>query len=148
MVEDETFRPHNPQPSAGKIWMGLTRASISLRAYTTFAEIRDMIARTAFTQLRYSAPLLLGTLLGMFLTYLAPVAFLFAHDFLPRILAACAWALMSLLFLRTVRFYRLSPLWALTLPFAALFYSCATILSAARYYLGRGAQWKGRSQVQ
>jgi hypothetical protein len=128
--------------------MGLTRASISLRAYTTFAEIRDMIARTAFTQLRYSAPLLLGTLLGMFLTYLAPVAFLFAHDSLPRILAACAWALMSLLFLPTVRFYRLSPLWALTLPFAALFYSCATILSAARYYLGRGAQWKGRSQVQ
>ena len=43
--------------TGGKIWMGLTRASVSLRAYTTFREIRDLIARTAFTQLRYS-PLL------------------------------------------------------------------------------------------
>jgi len=39
--------------TGGKIWMGVTRASISLREYKTFAEIRDLIARTAFTQLRY-----------------------------------------------------------------------------------------------
>jgi len=58
--------------------MGLTRASVSLRTYTTFREIRDMIARTAFTQLRYSPILLIGTLLGMFLTYLAPIALLIA----------------------------------------------------------------------
>src|ERR1700756_1805813 len=56
--------------SGGQIWMGLTRASVSLRAYTTFAEVRDMIARTAFTQLHYSTALLLGTVIGMFLTYL------------------------------------------------------------------------------
>jgi hopene-associated glycosyltransferase HpnB len=42
--------------SGGRLWMGLTRAGISLRAYTTFREIRDLIARTAFTQLRYSPP--------------------------------------------------------------------------------------------
>ncbi len=44
--------------SGGQIWMGLTRTSLSLRAYATFGEIRDMIARTAFTQLRYSTLLL------------------------------------------------------------------------------------------
>jgi hopene-associated glycosyltransferase HpnB len=134
--------------SGGKIWMGLTRASISLRAYTTFREIRDMIARTAFTQLRYSAPLLLGTLLAMFLTYLAPVALFFAQDPAPRILAAGTWLLMSLLYLPTIRFSRLSPAWALTLPLSALFYSYATCLSAARFWLGRGAQWKGRAQAR
>jgi len=133
--------------SGGKIWMGLTRASISLRAYGTFGEIRDMIARTAFTQLHYSAPLLLGTAVAMFLTYLAPIALLLAHHPAPRILAACAWLLMSLLYLPTIRFYRLSPAWAVTLPLVALFYSYATCLSAARYYLGRGAQWKGRAQA-
>ncbi len=58
--------------SGGKVWMGLTRTSTSLRAYGTFAEIRDLIARTAFTQLRYSSLLLAGTLAGMFLTYIAP----------------------------------------------------------------------------
>lgn len=131
----------------GRIWMGLTRASVSLREYRSFGEIRDMIARTAFTQLRYSALLLLGTLLGMFLSYLAPVALLFAHDVTQRILGACTWTLMSLLYLPTVRFYLLSPLWAPLLPLSAPFYSYATLLSAARYWLGRGAQWKGRTQA-
>ncbi len=134
--------------SGGRLWMGLTRASISLRAYTTFRKTRDLIARTAFTQLRYSPPLLLGTLLAMFLTYLTPIALLFVHHSSTRILGASAWLLMSLLYLTTIRFYRLSPAWAATLPLSALFYSYATVLSAARYYLGRGAQWKGRSQVK
>jgi hopene-associated glycosyltransferase HpnB len=133
--------------SGGRLWMGLTRASVSLRAYTTFAEIRDLIARTAFTQLHYSPLLLLGTLLAMFLIYLAPIAVLFARDSTPRILGACAWLLMSLLYLPTIRFYRLSPAWAATLPLSALFYTYSTCLSAARYYLGRGAQWKGRAQA-
>jgi hopene-associated glycosyltransferase HpnB len=134
--------------SGGKIWMGLTRASVSLRAYTTFAEIRDLIARTAFTQLHYSALLLLGTLLAMFLVYVIPVVLLFAPNPAQRILAASTWLLMSLLYLPTIRFYRLSPPWAVTLPLIALFYSYATFLSAARYYLGRGAQWKGRTQAR
>ena len=63
--------------SGGAIWMGLTRRSVSLRAYQTFGEIRDLIARTAFTQLKYSSLLLLGTLAGMLLTYVAPVVLAF-----------------------------------------------------------------------
>ena len=146
-VIDDCALARAVKQKGGRLWMGLTRASISLRAYTTFAEIRDMIARTAFTQLRYNPLLLLSTLLGMFLTYLAPIALLFAPKPAPRILGVSTWLLMSLLYLPTIRFYRLSPAWALSLPFVALFYSYATLLSAARYYLGRGAQWKGRSQV-
>jgi multisubunit Na+/H+ antiporter MnhG subunit len=127
--------------------MGLTRKSHSLRAYSTFAEIRDMIARTAFTQLRYSTLLLLGTLLGLAITYLAPIALLFAHDTATRLVALTTWLLMSLLFLPTVRFYRISTHWSATLPLAALFYAASTTLSATRYWLNRGAQWKGRSQA-
>jgi cellulose synthase/poly-beta-1,6-N-acetylglucosamine synthase-like glycosyltransferase len=134
--------------TGGKIWMGLTRASQSQRAYLTFSEIRDMIARTAFTQLRYSPALFLGTLAGMFLTYIAPVALLFAHYNATRALALTAYLLMSLAFLPTIRFYRLSPLWTPLLPLAALFYAYATTLSALRYWLNRGAQWKGRSQAR
>jgi len=133
--------------TGGPIWMGVTRASRSLRAYNTFAEIRDMIARTAFTQLGYSAPLLIGTLAGLFLTYIAPVALVFTHPAAARILALAAWLLMSMLFLPTVRFYRLWPFWAPLLPLTALYYAYATGLSAARYWLNRGAQWKGRSQA-
>ncbi len=133
--------------SGGKIWMGLTRASVSLRAYNNFGEIRDMIARTAFTQLRYSAALLLGTVIGMFLTYLAPVALFFAPGVTSRVVGVCAWALMWLLYLPTVRFYSRSPLWAPLLPAVAAFYSYGTVLSALRFWRGSGAQWKGRSQA-
>jgi hopene-associated glycosyltransferase HpnB len=134
-------------PATPNIWMGVTRKSHSLRAYTTFAEIRDMIARTAFTQLNYSALLLLGTLLGLAFTYLAPIALLFAHDTPTRLIALSTWLLMSLLFLPTVRFYRISTHWAATLPLAALFFAAATTFSAFRYWTNRGAQWKGRSQA-
>jgi hypothetical protein len=127
--------------------MGLTRKSRSLRAYTTFAEIRDMIARTAFTQLHYSALLLIGTLLGLAITYLAPIALLFTHDTATRLIALSTWLLMSLLFLPTIRFYRNSTHWAASLPLAAAFYAAATFLSATRYWTNRGAQWKGRSQA-
>jgi len=146
-VIDDCALARAVKQKGGRLWMGLTRASISLRAYATFAEVRDMIARTAFTQLRYNPLLLLGTLVGMFFTYLASIALLFAPNPAPRILAACTWLLMSLLYLPTIRFYRQSSAVALSLPFVALFYSYATLLSAARYYLGRGAQWKGRSQA-
>jgi hypothetical protein len=54
---------------------------------------------------------------------------------------------MSFLFLPTIRFYRLSPYWALLLPLTAAFYAYATVLSAIRYYANRGALWKGRSQA-
>jgi hypothetical protein len=133
--------------TGGKIWMGLTRASISLRAYNSFAEVRDMIARTAFTQLRYSALLLLGTIVGLILTYLAPIALLFAHNNVTRTIALLTWLTMSLLFLPTVRYYRLNPVWAALLPATAAFYAYATFLSAIRHYANRGAQWKGRSQA-
>ena len=132
----------------GSIWMGLTRSSISLRSYSTVREIQDLIARTAYTQLLYNPFLLLGTVAAMFLIYLAPVALLFAYSSATRFAAACACLLMLLVYLPTIRFYRLSPIWAATLPATALFYTYATALSAIRYHAGRGAQWKGRSQAR
>ena len=133
--------------TGGRVWMGLTRKSHSLRVYGTWGELRDLIARTAFTQLRYSALLLFGTLLGLGLTYVVPVPLLFARDVTAKTLGATAWLLMTLSFLPTVRFYRLSPLWAPLLPLVALFYSYATLLSAWRYWLGKGGFWKGRAQA-
>src|SRR5271154_5561405 len=111
--------------SGGKVWMGLTRKSTSLRAYDTFGEIRDLIARTAFTQLRYSPLILAGTLAGMLLTYVAPLLLLFARDPTARVLGFVAWLLMTFSFLPTVRFYRLSIVWAPLLPLPAGFYTYA-----------------------
>ena len=133
--------------TGGGLWMGLTRKSVSLRTYTSFTEIQDLIARTAFTQLGYSELALAGTLLGMMVTYLLPVIFTFSAQAVVWRLGLAAWTLMAITYLPTVRFYRMSPLWAAALPLAAAFYTYATWLSAVRYWLGRGGQWKGRAQA-
>jgi len=146
-VIDDCALARAVKESGGRVRMGLTRESASLRTYGTFGEIRDLIARTAFTQLRYSTLFLAGTLAGMFLTYLAPVMLLFVHDSTARLLGLLAWLLMTLSFLPTVRFYRLSPAWAPLLPLTALFYSYATWLSAVRFWLSKGGLWKGRAQA-
>lgn len=133
--------------SGGKIWMGVTRASASLRSYGSFGEIRDMIARTAFAQLHYSALLLLGTLFGMLLTYVAPVVLVFSASPFATLCGAIAWVLMTVSFIPTLWHFRKSRYWAFLLPISALFYSYATWVSAIRYWSGRGGQWKGRAQA-
>lgn len=144
-VIDDCALAKRVKGSGGSVWMGVTRQSVSFRVYEDWKELRDMISRTAFTQLNYSAWLLGGTVVGLFLTYMVPVCLLFAGDIGARFLGIVAFALMTISFFPTIRFYRLSPLWALTLPFAALFYSYAACLSALRFWRGRGGQWKGRS---
>jgi hopene-associated glycosyltransferase HpnB len=146
-VIDDCALARAVKKSGGKIWMGLTRTSVSLRGYGTFSEIRDLIARTAFTQLRYSFLLLAATLAGLFVTYLLAWIFFFTLDEPGWLLASTAISIMTVTYGVTVRFYGLPWLWALTLPFAAIFYGYATFLSAARYWLGRGGQWKGRAQA-
>jgi hopene-associated glycosyltransferase HpnB len=146
-VIDDCALARAVKKSGGKIWMGLTRASVSLRSYGTFAEIRDLVARTAFTQLNYSFLLLLATLASLFVTFLLPwFSFLSGED--PAwFLASTAICLMTVTFGVTVRFYGLAWPWALALPLAAAYYGYATWVSAVRYWLGRGGQWKGRSQA-
>ncbi len=146
-VIDDCALARAVKKTGGKIWMGVTRESVSLREYKTFAEIRDLIARTAFTQLRYSSLLLVAMLLGLFVTYWLPWILFFAGEDPAWLLGSTAASLMTVTFLFTVKFYNRSAIWALTLPFAAAFYGYATFLSAVRYWLGGGAQWKGRAQA-
>ena len=130
--------------TGGRVWLGLTSATRSIREYGSFAAVGSMISRSAFTQLRYSALLLAGTVLGMSAIYLLPPLLLLSPRALPAALGALAWLLMTLAYLPAVRFYRRSPLWAPALPLAALFYTAATIHSAIRHWTGRGASWRGR----
>jgi hopene-associated glycosyltransferase HpnB len=147
-VIDDCALARAVKKNGGKIWMGLTRVSVSLRGYGTSAEIRDLIARTAFTQLHYSFAFLAVALAGLFGTFLLPWILFFAYPGEAWLLVDTAIALMTATFLPTVRFYNLSAAWALALPFAAMFYGYATCVSAVRYWLGRGGQWKGRAQAQ
>ncbi len=132
--------------SGGSIWLGLTRSARSMRPYGSVADIGRMISRTAFNQLRHSWLLLAATLAGLLLTYLLPPLLLLSGNPLCMALGAAAWLLMCMAYIPMLRFYRLSPIRALSLPAVALFYAAATVHSALQYARGRGGQWKGRAQ--
>ncbi len=129
--------------SGGATWLGLTREARSVRPYPAIADVWRMVARTAYAQLGYSPLLLAGTVLGLAVTYLAPVALVFAGG-AAAWLATAAWAAMTLAYLPMVRFYGLPPLYAPLLPAAASVYLAATVDSARRYWRGAGGEWKGR----
>ncbi len=131
------------------IWLGLGDASESLRPYDRLADVWDMVARTAYVQLKHSPFLLAGTVVGMLILYVAPPAAVAAGlgsgDSSLLAVGAAGWFVMAVTYLPTVRYYRL-PAWrALTLPAAGALYTLMTLDSARRHYLGRGGAWKGRT---
>ena len=65
-----------------------------------------MVARTAYAQLRYSPLLLAGTVVGLALTYLAPVALTLFADGVAQFIGIFAWLLMAFAFRPTLRLYR------------------------------------------
>ena len=130
----------------GRVWLGLSAATRSVRGYATWGEIGRMISRSAFAQLHHSIWRLIGTVLGLALTYMAPPALAMAARAPAAALGACGWVLMSIAYFPALRFYRRSPLWAPLLPAIAAFYLGATIHSAVCYWRGAGGMWKGRAQ--
>ena len=133
--------------AGGRIRLDPSRTTRSSRVYGSAGEIWSMIARTAFTQLRYSTLLLIGTVLGLAVTYLAPPLLTIFASGPAWWLGLGAWVAMAACFLPTVRLYDRHPAWAFALPAIAAFYSAATIGSAINYWRGKGGQWKGRAQA-
>ncbi|MBG1266490.1 glycosyltransferase [Nostoc sp. WHI] len=137
-----------PMPNQGRIWLGLSTLTRSLRPYDSLAMIWDMVARTAYTQLNYSPLLLLGTLVGMILIYIvAPVSVIlgaFWGNWAIAFTGLLGWLLMSLAYYPTIRFYKCSPWLAFSLPAIAFLYTLMTLDSALRHWQGRGGAWKGR----
>ena len=131
----------------GPIWIGLTDRVHSIRAYPAIEDIRRMVSRTAYAQLRYSPLLLAGTVLGLAITYLAPVALTLFAGGLAQFLGLFTWLLMAFAFRPTLRFYGLSGLWGLALPAIAAVYMAFTLDSAYQHARGRGGMWKGRAQA-
>jgi hopene-associated glycosyltransferase HpnB len=143
-------------PERVRCWLGLTTDVRSRRAYPRMADVWEMVARSAYTQLRYSRAALAGTLAGLLWLYaLPPAAALGGLAWLAdgggpaaAWLAAAGlagWAIMTASYVPMLRIYRL-PVWrAPSLPLVAVLYAAMTADSARRYYLGRGGQWKGRT---
>jgi len=157
-------------PARARCWLGFTTQVRSVRPYPGLAALWDMVARSAYTQLRYSPLLLAGTVAGLLWLYLLPpvaglaglaalaagggTAVGWAGAPVPAAggsglgWAAAAglagWAVMAVTYLPVLRLYRLSWWRAPALPLIALLYAGMTVDSARRHHLGRGGEWKGR----
>ncbi|MCJ7782531.1 MAG: glycosyltransferase [Desulfobacterales bacterium] len=127
-----------------RTWIGLTHSVHSLRSYGNLEGIWNMVARTAFFQLRYSAVLLAGTTAIMLTVFWLPVAGLFFPTASAKIISACALAALILSYLPTLKFYGQSRGWAVALPLIAALYLAMTWSSAIRFWVGAGSPWKGR----
>ena len=143
-------------PVPARCWLGFTTRVRSRRPYPELAGLWDMVARSAYTQLRYSPALLTATLLGLVWLYaVAPAAAITGLAGLAAgagpaaawclLAGLAAWALMAISYLPVLRLYRLRPWRAAVLPLIALLYAAMTADSARRHHAGRGGEWKGRT---
>jgi hopene-associated glycosyltransferase HpnB len=142
-----------------RCWLGLTAEIRSARPYPKLADLWHMIARSAYTQLKYNPALLAGTIIGLLLLYAAPpagaIAGLVAAGAgatgagvaLTGFAGLAAWAIMTATYLPMLRFYRLSPLRAPGLPLIAILYAAMTADSARRHYTNRAVRWRDTIQT-
>lgn len=128
----------------GAIYLGHSGLADSIRRYPGFADLWRMIARTAFTQLHYSAWLLALTLASLSLLWWVPIGeALLGHGW-ARPCGLGAFALACASYLPTLRRYRCHLAWSVALPLIATFYMAATLGSALQTWFGGGARWKTR----
>jgi hopene-associated glycosyltransferase HpnB len=146
LIDDVTLaKAVKGSASGAAVYLGHSGLATSIRPYPGWSDLWQMIARTAFTQLRYSTVLLLLTLAGLTLVWLVPSwAMLFGHGWI-RVAGLVTFLLAASSYLPTLVRYRRNPLWALALPPIATFYMAATLGSALNHWFGRGARWKNRA---
>ncbi|MBD5655325.1 MAG: glycosyltransferase [Candidatus Eremiobacteraeota bacterium] len=138
--------------TGGRTWLGLTSKTWSIRRYETLEPFWSMVKRSAFTQLDRSYSATVVATLTMIVLYVVPPAFfglaILRRDARLASVAGSAWALMSMLYLPTLRAYDRPLREAFALPFAAALYMAMTVDSALAHARGRGGEWKGRTYAR
>jgi hopene-associated glycosyltransferase HpnB len=143
-VIDDCALAQRVKAAGGRTWIGLSRSVRSHRPYPNLSSFWVMVSRTAYTQLRYSVVVLLATTCFMLIGFWGSFLAITTTSWPLKVLAIAGWCCMIGAYLPTVRFYRLSPLWTVTLPIVATLYLLMTWSSAIEYWKGRRSVWKGR----
>lgn len=128
--------------------LSLTKSVVSIRSYHKLSDIWNMVARSAFAQLKYSWLMLAGTMLGLSILFIAPIIGIYVFIItangacslmLPSIIAFLA---MAVTYLPILNFYKLGVWRAFTLPFCGTIYLAMTVSSAINHVAGR-SNWRG-----
>ena len=143
-VIDDCALSAQVKKSGFRLWIGQSQQVRSIRPYQGLDEIWNMIARSAYSQLRYSPWILLVCTLGLSLLFLAPVVSLLLGPRPVQIMGLSAWMAMAVSYFSTLHYYRRSFAWAILLPLVGAIYLGMTWSSAIRYWQGERTRWKGR----
>ena len=129
------------------ISLSLTKSAVCIRSYRRLRDVWNMVARTAFTQLRCSWLALFGTVLGFAIMLILPVAGIcvfiagaVSHNVI--LISIIALLSVAITYVPTLRFFDLCVWRAFTLPFAGMLHAAMTISSAINHLLGRQV-WRG-----
>lgn len=129
----------------GRLWLGYHSGVNSTRGYDTLAGIWTMVARSAYTQLRYNPLVLAGCVVGLAYVFVVPLLAIGYGSLMAKLLGLLTYAAMVRTYRPMVIYLGNHPIWALLLPISAVLYTGMTISSAWRHYAGGGAAWKGRT---
>ena len=127
------------------IWLGLTNSVISIRPYQTLSDFWNLVARSAFAELKFSIGRLVACTAGVLILFCVPIIAPFVVRGTARYVAIVAAVAMLVSYLPVLRFYSLNPARVLTLPLVAIGYLAMTWNSALRYWFGKPTLWKDRA---
>jgi hypothetical protein len=135
-----------------RLWLGYDPDVRSIRPYPRLADLWQMVARSAYTQLRYSPALLAGTVLGLLVLFAAPFAGIVAGaatldraGMWALATGLVSWLVQAVTYRPLLRYYGLPAGSALTLPAVGLLYLGMTVDSAIQHRRGRTGIWRGRA---
>ena len=131
--------------AGGRTWIGLSRDVRAVRPYESLENIWNMVARSAFTQLRYSTLLLVLCSVLLLASFVVPILALVSGSGMVKLAAITALAAMGLSYVPTIQYYGLPGFWVFSLPIAACLLLLMTWTSAVRYWGGERTRWKNRS---
>jgi hopene-associated glycosyltransferase HpnB len=129
--------------------LALTKKAQSLRRYERLRDFWQTVARTAFTELKYSWLRLGATAIAMILAFVVPIASacagLGSGEAGMAALGLAALALSLLLYYPHVAFLGVPARYVLLFPLVGVLYLAMTWHSAARYAGGTRSVWKERA---
>ena len=147
---DDVALARNLKRAGARLWLGLDPDMSSLRPYSSFAAVREMVARSAFEQLGYHLALVPVVWLALAVCFVLPPLLALTGGVLldPWIAtpAALAYFAGALHLLPVVQYLDAPAAFAATLPVAALAYGWFTTLSAWRHLRGLPTPWREPSE--
>ena len=146
---DDVALAKKVKSSGYNISLWLNKNIRSIRSYIGLEGLWAMVARSAFTELKYSYIRLLLCTFGLVVLFIIPVytivAGIVTSNYHLTILGSSTYLTMMITYIPAVYFYSVNLLYTLLFPLVGILYMLMTLDSARKYTFGIRATWKDRS---